>query len=1232
MWKWLSRLILWPIALVCALAASAFFLIQQEPVQQFVAKKVVALLNEDFKGDIDFTRATVQLHGAAQVSNFKLRDENGELILSVDRVAVLLAPWDLALGRVHVLKANLEGVRGNVDFTNNELNIAQAFAPENPSPPPDTAAAPLWIRLDRLRIQLDSVRVSIDSSFQKTFVDYAIAGDVMLTDSTITYDADISAPSRFSLISSGVVRPLSDSLFAGDVTFEGTSQYVQSEWAPDLPDLGPLHLKAKAHVQTNHLTSVFDMTAISVGSVTGDIEIDDYTTEPHVSLGAEFHDISLSSWVGDSIAHVFNGRAALVKSKSPEWTHDWSGRVELDSSFWDNIEIDADVETQLFEDAAGLAGEIRTNAGSFNVRVFSDGLSPDSMRVTGHARLANAVPHQFVPAIPDSLSPLSGDAEFSFEQYPNHPLKADVQIVLGAVSLGRYKLDSLSFHAQIDSTTFTLDSTRLRLGSASALLFAHGDYTKEISTKFSAELPAIEEFRALLSPYLPQIDSITGDAALQMTAQISLAADTLSDLLASGSLASERISYGNYVAHAIEVTLDTLALNDEYIRASLKCDSVIVGEENISPISLKAFGHWLAPQYALSVAARKDTFRIYSSGSIDLRQVPYEFQADQLQLDLIGTTWHNDFPVVVTFDSLHYEVEALIMRSDYGVLRATGFLENPGDQDLAVEFSGFRTGSLTPLLQTEIPDGILNMRLQLSGSDSAIVGDIDLVIDSVTYMKASLADQITLTTSINDQRQLACVGKYLWYGDTVIIMNASIPATFSLQDGIRVSDLDELSGSMRVDSLKLSRVSPWLSAGTSLDGFLSADLALTGSIARPDWKGDLSLRDGFYRDTRYGMAYKWIVLDATLQRDSIHIDNFRATSRGTMTGSGFAKLGVPWPEALDLNLNFDNFEAVSSRLQKARLDGNLTVSGPFDSLDASGKLTVQEGFYRLTQSATKSIEPINLDSVLAVMRGDTSSEGFNPDAFYMSMSHDLTIAIPGNFWIRGSGLNTELSGQLRLEKQHHFEPTANGEIAIKNGTVKFYGQELRIADNSTIRFDGPPDVPELNISAVYKGVERERAYEVSVKLTGTPDNSLAEFSGKFDDGTVMSSDEAIQKLLPFVGSSDGTAFDAEHTVIDAASGEVSNIVSKASGLDVFEFRPGPGGLNDLSSGQLELGTYVTDRLFVRVFQPIDDPRSGQKVSIDYRLLNWMKITAEQDSKSAGSTSSSFTVYLQFEWR
>ncbi len=1233
MLKWMTRLLLWPIALICVLVVAAFFLLQQDFAQQYIIRHALEIVNRDFVGSMHVEHVSVSLNGSVQVRGFVLRDEADVTILTADRVQVRLAPWDLLRGRVHVLQADLHGLRGSFVMNNGEINIARAFEPAHPVAD-DTSATPAsaWVRLDRLSFTLDSLAVSVDSSFAKVFSDHRVIGDALITDSVITYDLTVAVTNAFELQSAGVVRHYSDSLLSTDIHFTGSSQYVKSNWSPEFPDIGKLSVTSRVLVEPSRITSVFDIASEILGELRGEIEIDDYADTPSVSLGASFRDIDLSAWIGDSIAHQFSGRASLTKSKSPEWTNDWSGRIELDNSYWDHIKLDADVEAELFAQAATLSGEIRTNAGSINLSVRSEGLSPDSLSLSGHATLKDATLHAFVPEIPDSLSPLSGTAEFSYHSYPHKEHAAEARVQLGAVSLGRYKLDSLTFAATLDGTTFTLDSTRIKMGSASAWLFARGDYTQHIASEISADIPYIEELRGLITPYFPHVDSLSGDVSLELATLLTLAQDSLSDVSLKGKLKSKQLTFGEITAHTIEVQIDTVALSTEQMEAELTCDSLVIAEETITPITLSLSGSWMSPEFACFFAARGDTLEVDASGTLDVSREPHSVEIMQLALNLFGTQWRNDFPVVVSFDSLHYEIEALILRSDYGVLRATGYLENPGQQDLVVEFSGLETGRLAPILRMELPDGDLNLRLQLSGSDSAMTGDFEVVLDSVSYMKSALADRMKFSASLDATGKLFADAIYVWFADTVLSAHADIPATFSMQKGFVISKDEQLAGALRVDSLPIGRFKPWMSAGTQLDGFFTTDLALQGTIQRPDWRGDLELDDGFYRDSRYGIAYKWIVLDADLRRDSLVIHTFRATSRGTITGTGFARLGVPWPEELDLKLHFDKFEAVSSRRQKARLDGEVTLSGPFNSLNAEGKLTIQEGLYRLTQAATKTIEHVDLDSVLAGLRGDTLAKGFDSDKFYRSMSHDLVISIPGNFWIRGAGLNIELAGELRLEKDHRLEPSANGEITIRNGTVKFYGQELRIEDNSSLRFDGPPTTPELNISAIYKGVERERGYEVTVKLTGTPDKSAAEFSGRFDDGSVMSEDEAIQRLLPFASTGDGSGFSAEQSVVDAASGQVSDIVSKASGLDVFEFRPGPGGLSDLSSGQLELGTYVTDRLFVRVFQPIEDPRSGQKVSIDYRLLDWMKITAEQESQGQSSTSSSFTVYLQFEWR
>ncbi|MBK6764972.1 MAG: translocation/assembly module TamB [bacterium] len=1224
----LTRLLLWPLALVAALLASAFFLIQQEPVQQYVVKHALTILNRKIAGSLEISHAALLLDGRVSASDVVIRDGLGNKIVSADRVRGWIAPWDIARGKIHLLSATVEGLRGELNFDSTGNSLAAAFAAQ--SAKPDTATKPLWIRLDRVALDIDSLTVRVDTSFTHVLRDCGIHADLLVTDSVITYETAVTAAAQFTLQSEGVIRPYSDTLFAGDVTLECGSPYIAAAWATAMPDLGAIRLFAQGDVRKSDLAAVFRLDVEHVGKINGDLEILDYAGQARASLGAQFTELSLAHWIGDSIAHSFSGRAALTKTKSPSWMHDWLARIELDSSHYGDIQAATDLEAELYESSAFLAGAIRTSAGTFNVRVNSDGLEPDSIALFGTASLEQANLHAFVPAMPDSLSPLSGDVDFYFERQPAREPLVDVRMTLGTVALGRYALDSLAFHANVRGTAFTLDSTRIRLGSASALLFAKGDYADSIRATFTADIPRVHDFRDLMGSFAPALDSLRGDLEIDASATLTFQGDSLHDVTAQGIVSSSELGYGDYRLFNSDLAVDELNLETETLHAKLSADSAHAFDETIQPLTLTLDGGWYDPLFSCTFSARHDTVRAAAAGSFSYAESPMQLIIESLALNVFGTTWSNDYPIEFALDSTHYEVAALVLRSDFGVLRATGYVENPGKQDLVLEFSGLQTGKLVPLLRTDIPDGNLNLRVQLSGPDSAMAGRIELALDSLAYKNDLLADRITISADFTDRHTMDAAALYLWYGDTAIVASASVPALLSMQDGLTVPEGDDLSGTLLVDSLPLGRFSPWLAAGTVVDGYLTSDLSLSGSARKPNWSGSINLHDGFYRDTRYGIAYKWIVLDAALVRDSLRINTFRATSRGTLTGSGFARLGVPWPEELSLDLKFDQFEAVSSRIQKARLDGMLTVTGPFDSLHAAGNLTITEGLYRITQSATKTIEPINMDSVLAELRGDSLEQGFNPDAFYLSMGHDVTVSIPGNFWIRGSGLNTELSGNLKLEKDAYQDPTANGKIAIRKGTVKFYGQELSIQDNSTLSFDGPVGEPDLDITAIYTGIERARGpFDVTVHLTGTPDNSAAAFSGKFANGAVMSEDEAVQRLLPFIGNTGGTA---EQAVAEAASGQVSDIVSKASGLDVFEFRPGEEGLNDLSTGQLEIGTYVTDRLFIRVYQPVDDIRAGQKVSVDYRLLDWMKFTAEQTSAKKEDTGTSFTIYMQFEWR
>jgi autotransporter translocation and assembly factor TamB len=472
---------------------------------------------------------------------------------------------------------------------------------------------------------------------------------------------------------------------------------------------------------------------------------------------------------------------------------------------------------------------------------------------------------------------------------------------------------------------------------------------------------------------------------------------------------------------------------------------------------------------------------------------------------------------------------------------------------------------------------------------------------------------------------------YTLGGDSIAIARGSLPARLTFSDGVVMNAELPMAGTLKLADRPWMFGYPLLPFGSTIGGRVSGELTVLGSPARPNWLGNLQCRDGSYRDTRYGLDYRAIGADLTLHRDTLFVEHLTLQSSGTLTGSGRILMSFPLPRQLDLDVNLANFEAVDSRNLKARLSGAVSVHGPLDSLHAAGKVRFSEGTYRITQATTKQIEEIDLTAELSRLRGDsTLRQGILVSRFYRPMSHALYVDIPGNVWLRGSGLNVELFGGIWMYKNAHEDPTLNGEIKVKRGTVDFAGHEFRTdQDSGAVVFRGPIDDPELNIIAIEQSILRTTGDQIRIRVFGTVQNSRIELSGTRADGGEMTLEEVLQRLfgaiLPLAGGSGG---DLQGTITTAGVSQLSGLVARAAGVDVFQFRPGTGGFSDLSGSSLEVGTYLTDRLYIRVLQPIESVQGNQDVLVEYRLFDWLKLAGHQ----FGTKSSEFKTVLQWEWR
>lgn len=93
---------------------------------------------------------------------------------------------------------------------------------------------------------------------------------------------------------------------------------------------------------------------------------------------------------------------------------------------------------------------------------------------------------------------------------------------------------------------------------------------------------------------------------------------------------------------------------------------------------------------------------------------------------------------------------------------------------------------------------------------------------------------------------------------------------------------------------------------------------------------------------------------------------------------------------------------------------------------------------------------------------------------------DSGFDLGDHFYLRTAGLESRLSGQLRLQGEAGAPLQATGIIATQDGVFNAYGQQLTV-ERGMVNFQGPPDDPGLNILALRKGL----SVEAGVEVTGT---------------------------------------------------------------------------------------------------------------------------------------------------
>jgi translocation and assembly module TamB len=257
----------------------------------------------------------------------------------------------------------------------------------------------------------------------------------------------------------------------------------------------------------------------------------------------------------------------------------------------------------------------------------------------------------------------------------------------------------------------------------------------------------------------------------------------------------------------------------------------------------------------------------------------------------------------------------------------------------------------------------------------------------------------------------------------------------------------------------------------------------------------------------------------------------------------------------------------------------------------TAKLKVDAGFWQLAKSSGPRLS----DDV--VIRAEQAAR--TPLTPRPKMEVNIETDLGRGFYFRGAGLESRLSGTVRLESKGLGPPRATGTIQAKDGRFEAYGQELAI-ERGMLNFQGLLDNPALNVLAVRKDLPVEAGVEVSgfarkpvIKLVSDPDVPDAEKLSwlVLGHGLDQTGGRDTSLLLAAAGS-----------ILGSESGGVTRQLKQNFGIDELGVRSGTLGGSD---------SRATSRVAGSGFSSSGTPASEQIFSVGKRLSDNVLISYEQ---------------------
>ncbi|WP_395067758.1 translocation/assembly module TamB domain-containing protein [Paraburkholderia silvatlantica] len=431
------------------------------------------------------------------------------------------------------------------------------------------------------------------------------------------------------------------------------------------------------------------------------------------------------------------------------------------------------------------------------------------------------------------------------------------------------------------------------------------------------------------------------------------------------------------------------------------------------------------------------------------------------------------------------------------------------------------------------------------------------------------------------------------------VLDIDAYTTLVPRDGIlTVADEAPIGGTIKANVPSLRNTGGMLGPTYLLDGHLALQLALGGTVGKPDLTGSL-VGDGISATmVDQGVELKDGVIRIALSHNLVDFQQveFHGATSGTLRAKGQVRLDNAEPD-LTASIVADKLELFASPDRKLSLSGSASIAngGHLGGMQIDGKFTVDHALFDMPELPAPS-----LGDDVVIVRPDGTTVGGRPPIEETASTRpaprfapraNVDIDLGHDFRFRGQGADLGLAGMISVNSAPDLPLRAVGNVRVTEGsTYTAFGTKLNI-ENGFFTFNGPVGNPGINILAM----RRNQQVEAGVQVTGTvqaptvrlvsepnvPDNeklSWLLFGHGTDQGNNLGQQSAMTTALALLGSAQGKR------------------IAQSIGLDEFSIGRSEVGLTDTEV--VMIAKAINQRLVIGYEQGLQSASNAVKATIN----------------------------------